>query len=81
MNKKKDEANTLYLESITLAARTGHLHHAGLLNERYADFMANEMGMKDEAKHRIEKAIEYYKDWGALGKAQALEEILGEEYS
>ncbi|KAL3938432.1 MAG: hypothetical protein SGBAC_006650, partial [Bacillariaceae sp.] len=75
--KKKQEADKLYVESITLAARTGHLHHAGLLNERYADFLAHDMDMKDEAMHRIEKAMEYYREWGARGKVQMLEKQLG----
>mmetsp|Transcript_42708 Transcript_42708/g.103293 ORF Transcript_42708/g.103293 Transcript_42708/m.103293 type:complete len:1107 (-) Transcript_42708:45-3365(-) len=79
LGKKKQEAQKLYVESITLAARTGHLHHAALLNERYADFLTHDTDLKDEAAYRIEKAIEYYREWGAMGKVQMLEKQLEDE--
>ena len=67
--KSTDSAEWFYKEAVVLAARTGHLHHAALFNERYADFLLRQVGDKEEAKYRTKEAIRYYKDWGAEAKA------------
>lgn len=65
------KAETNYQEAIKLAAKTGHLHHAGLFNERYADLLQI---MKDgnEAVYRLEEAIRWYTEWGATLKVELL---------
>jgi hypothetical protein len=62
----------LYQETIVSGARTGHLHHAALCSERYADLLRKELVDEDQAKHRIEEAIRFYSDWGAEAKVEML---------
>ena len=76
INKDFKSANESYKRSIALAARTGNLHHAGLLNERYAEFLLRDMKDEKEACYRLQEAIRFYKEWGAEKKAQILEEAL-----
>lgn len=52
--KDYKKAETLYQETIVSAARTGHLHHAALCNERYADFLWKELVDEDQARYRME---------------------------
>jgi len=54
------------------AARTGHLSHAALCNERYSDFLLNELHDAQEAKYRMDEAIRFYEDWGAYAKVDGL---------
>lgn len=69
---KYDKAEEHYMKAIKFVARTGYLHHAALFNELYSDFLLLELNDKDEAKYRLEEAIKYYEDWGALGKVHQL---------
>lgn len=62
-----DEAERHYKNAIQFVCRSGYLHHAALFNELYSDFLLREMNDKDEAGYRLEEAIRYYKDWGAMG--------------
>eukprot|EP00980_Cylindrotheca_fusiformis_P006729 scaffold1400_cov137-Cylindrotheca_fusiformis.AAC.7 len=71
--KRNDKAaKSLYEESIRTAARTGHLQHAGLFNERYADFFRFELKDEEEARYRIDEAIRWYTEWGAEQKVEML---------
>ncbi|KAL3938885.1 MAG: hypothetical protein SGBAC_006285 [Bacillariaceae sp.] len=74
-----DEAEVHYKNSIKLAARTGHLHHAGLFNERYSDFLKVVRKDPEEANYRISEAIRWYGEWGALRKVEMLQNTLFEE--
>eukprot|EP00980_Cylindrotheca_fusiformis_P026080 scaffold15311_cov136-Cylindrotheca_fusiformis.AAC.2 len=76
LNKKYDLAEVNYKKAIPLAARTGHLHHAGLINERYADFLKEELSDEKEWEYRLGEAIRFYEEWGAFGKAEALKKQL-----
>lgn len=76
LDAKSKSAESLYKEAIIMAARTGHLHHAALINERYADYLLEELGDADEAKYRTEEAIRFYKDWGAEAKVNILTKTL-----
>lgn len=76
LSKNYDIAEERYKEAIILAARTGHLHHAGLCNERYADFLLKEVSNIDEAKYRAGEAIRFYEEWGVLGKVERLKKLL-----
>ena len=76
LNKSYNEAERLYVEAIALAARTGHLHHAGLFNERYADLLLYHRKDKKEGEFRLTESIRYYKEWGAIRKVEAVAELL-----
>ena len=75
LNKKINDAHENYRKSIIHAGRSGELHHAGMFNERYADFLLTICNDTDEARYRLEEAIRYYKDWRAPGKVAEMEEI------
>jgi predicted ATPase len=72
LDKDNEAADAFYRDAIKLAARTGHLHHAALFNERYADFLRHNVLDDYEADYRIEEAIRFYKAWGAQGKVRIL---------
>ncbi|KAL3928013.1 MAG: hypothetical protein SGBAC_012833, partial [Bacillariaceae sp.] len=76
LNKSYDKAEKLYVEAIALAARTGHMHHAALFNERYADLLMHHRKDKKEAEFRLTESIRYYNEWGAIRKVEALAEVL-----
>jgi predicted ATPase len=72
LRKEYKDANVLYQKAIVLAGRTGHLHHAALFNERYAEFLLEELSDEEEALYRIEEAIRFYREWGAIRKVGTL---------
>jgi predicted ATPase len=72
LRKEYKPANVLYQKAIVLAGRTGHLHNAALFNERYADFLREELSDNEEALYRIEEAIRFYRHWGAVRKVETL---------
>eukprot|EP00980_Cylindrotheca_fusiformis_P003217 scaffold732_cov114-Cylindrotheca_fusiformis.AAC.5 len=72
LNKKYDLAEENYKNAIVLAARSGHMHHAALINERYAEFLLEERLDEQESKYRLEEAIRFYEEWGAFGKVEVL---------
>lgn len=76
LNGKLRAAEAHYKEAIVTAARTGHLHHAGLFNERYADFLRNNLRDEDEATYRMKEAIRWYREWGASPKVEMLTKAL-----
>lgn len=69
---KYKDAKGKYEEAIKTAARTGHLHHAGLFNERYADLLHNDIGDDEESAYRLMEAIRWYGEWGAASKVKML---------
>ena len=73
---KKVYAKDQYEEAIKMAARTGHLHHAALFNERFADFLKHDLVDKEESSYRLKEAIRWYKEWGAKRKVELLEKEL-----
>jgi len=70
-------AKKYYVESIRLAARSGNLHHAGLINERYGDFVKGDLFDDDEYRYRIQEAIRFYREWGASAKVNMLVKTKG----
>eukprot|EP00980_Cylindrotheca_fusiformis_P026083 scaffold15311_cov136-Cylindrotheca_fusiformis.AAC.5 len=76
LNKKYDLAEDNYKNAIALAARSGHMHHAALINERYAEFLLEERSDEHESKYRLDEAIRFYEEWGAFGKVEALRKQL-----
>eukprot|EP00980_Cylindrotheca_fusiformis_P016430 scaffold4897_cov129-Cylindrotheca_fusiformis.AAC.7 len=76
LDKKYGPAEEHYRNAIVLAAKTGHMHHAALINERYAEFLREELSDEQESKYRLGEAIRFYEEWGAFGKAGALKIVL-----
>lgn len=74
LKSKLDKAEEHYRKAIVFTARTGHLHHSGLFNERYADFLHIKRKDVNEAKYRLGESIRYYEEWGASGKVQQLKD-------
>ncbi|CAJ1952929.1 unnamed protein product [Cylindrotheca closterium] len=75
-NKKLKEARTKYEQALEAVGKLGHLHHLGLFNERYSDFLQRELLSAKESRDRLEQAIDYYREWGAVHKVKALESRL-----
>eukprot|EP00980_Cylindrotheca_fusiformis_P027509 scaffold20794_cov117-Cylindrotheca_fusiformis.AAC.1 len=76
LNKKFDAAEENYKKAIVLTEQTGYMHHAGLCNERYADFLLQEKDDKVGAKYRLSEAIRFYETWGAVGKTEKLKKLV-----
>eukprot|EP00980_Cylindrotheca_fusiformis_P025741 scaffold14558_cov137-Cylindrotheca_fusiformis.AAC.6 len=76
LGKKYDLAEENYKNAISLAARTGHMHDAALINERYAEFLHEELSDEQESMYRLGEAIRFYEAWGAFGKAEVLQKQL-----
>eukprot|EP00980_Cylindrotheca_fusiformis_P025736 scaffold14558_cov137-Cylindrotheca_fusiformis.AAC.1 len=76
LGKKYDLAEESYKSAISLAARTGHMHDAALINERYAEFLREELLDERESKYRLGEAIRFYEAWGAFGKVEVLKKQL-----
>lgn len=76
LNGKLGKAEDKYQKAIVFTARTGHLHHTALFNERYADFWQYKRKDLNEARYRLGEAIRSYEEWGATGKVQQLKDRL-----
>ncbi|CAJ1936539.1 unnamed protein product [Cylindrotheca closterium] len=74
LSKKIEAATEKYKQAIVFAGRNGELHHAGMFNERYADFLLDVCDDPEGAKYQFSNAIQYYQDWGADGKVGELQE-------
>lgn len=72
LDKKYNAAKEKYLEAIEMVTGDVHLHHLGLLNERYSDFLTSR-SLHQEAEVALRQAIRYYKQWGAAWKVKQLE--------
>jgi hypothetical protein len=73
IQKKIKEAESLYNQAIAYAARTGHLHHAALSSERYADFLVHTKSDIENTRYRVKETLRFYKIWGAGRKIRLLE--------
>lgn len=65
-------ANKGFQDAVRLAARTGHMNHAALFNERYSDFLRHQMKDEENATFRMKEALRFYGEWGADGVVRAL---------
>jgi len=74
LKRKRDQENVrkLYNDAITTAARGGYVHDAALAQERFADFLLNEVGDTEGATYHIEEAIQRHTNWGAMGIVEHL---------
>ena len=66
LEKKHDEAKLKYEEALEGVGKLGHLHHLGLVNERYSEFLLKELSMEEESRSRLEESLRYYKEWGLV---------------
>ena len=73
LEKKYDAADEKYIEALAKVTAKGHLHHLGLINERYADFLIEARSSEERGKEHLNKAMQYYKEWGAEAKVKMLE--------
>jgi hypothetical protein len=80
LDKKYDSAKQKYEAAIEVATGLGHLHHLGLIHERYSDFLEErsmkDRSMKDKSKESLRQAVHYYKEWGAGVRVERLERRL-----
>jgi predicted ATPase len=76
LNKKYKKADSLYKQAIVHTCRIGHLGHAALYNERFAEYRLEVRKDLDDAKYHMSEAIRYYEEWGALGKAEQLQNFV-----
>jgi histidine kinase len=74
---KIDDAINMYVDGITMTGRIGSVHNPALTHERMADLYL-ERKEPQEAKYRLEKAIELYSEWGATKKVGLLRQHLQE---
>ena len=75
LHHKPDMAEEKYENALEAVAEEGHLQHLGLINERYAEFLARR-GLETQSSLRLKEAIRYYNKWGAVQKAKTLEDLL-----
>ncbi|CAJ1957596.1 unnamed protein product [Cylindrotheca closterium] len=76
LQKKPKQARLKYEQALEAVGKLGHLHHLGLFNEHYSDFLRRELSLQKESRYRLEQAIGYYGEWGAVHKVKALESKL-----
>jgi hypothetical protein len=72
LNGKLDTAEALYHRSLALARRSGFIHDAAIINERYASFFLLVRKVPDEAYYQMEEACKLYEEWGCRHKADLL---------
>ena len=59
--------------AISMAARIGFMHDAAISYERYGLFMLHIINDREGGAFYLEKAAQYYADWGAVRKVRQLE--------
>jgi predicted ATPase len=73
LNGKKHAAKKFYEEAIILASRSGFIQDAALGSERFGEFLLHDMDDRHEAMYRLRAAMNLYREWGAIAKAELLE--------
>ena len=67
-------AEQYYQSAVSVAARGGFVHDAGLASERYGEFMLTVLKDEDGAVFHFDTSAKFYSDWGASKKVQQLQE-------
>ena len=65
---KVGQAKKYYEKAVVSAARSGFVHHAALVSERFGDYLFHEDSSPDDAAFQFEKATKFYTSWGAFAK-------------
>uniref|UniRef100_A0A7S3L020 Uncharacterized protein n=1 Tax=Amphora coffeiformis TaxID=265554 RepID=A0A7S3L020_9STRA len=73
LSKNKGKASNSYREGIVTAARGGFLRDAALINERYADFLLNDVEDRQQASQQVGFAIRRYEERGAIRTVEELQ--------
>lgn len=68
---RKLAAKKHFETAFVLSARMGNVNDQAFCNERFADYMF-EIGNHDEAEYRYKKAVQLYREWGAVVKVDQL---------
>ena len=72
LHGQADIAKAKYAEAITVAKNHGYLQYEALFNERYANFLLDQLSLAEKAEIRRIDAIDAYKKWGAHAKVAQL---------
>lgn len=70
-------ASAKYESAGIVAARSGFIHDAALVNERYGEFLLEYMSNRVDGAYRLDQAIKFWLEWGAQRKV----DILRQEHS
>jgi predicted ATPase len=72
LNGRKHVAKKHYEVAAKWAGRGGFVRDAALVNERYGEFLLEDMSDQEEAAFRFQEAIKLYLEWEARAKAKLL---------
>ena len=72
LNGRKHVAKKHYEVAAILAGRGGFVRDAALANERYGEFLLEDMCDREDAAFRFQEAIKLYLEWEARAKAELL---------
>ena len=72
LNGRKHLAKKHYEVAAMLAGRGGFVRDAALANERYGEFLLEDLPDQEEAAFRFQEAIKLYLEWEAQAKAELL---------
>ena len=61
-----------YLSATVLATRGGFIQDAAMANERFGEFLLEDMGEPEEAAYQFKQAAKLYEEWGAQAKADEI---------
>lgn len=64
-----------YQSAISIAARAGVVHDAALANERYGQFLRTVLLDKGGAAFQLDRALEFYTEWGADAKVRLMRHV------
>lgn len=77
--KKKKKHNyptnvkEFYIKAVDSALQGGFINHAALACERFGDFLLSDMKDTASAAIELKKAKDYYSQWGATAKVEAMQ--------
>ncbi|CAJ1932229.1 unnamed protein product [Cylindrotheca closterium] len=72
LNSKVRIAKAKYVEAIAIAKEHGFVQYEALFNERYADYLSEDLSLPDKAELHQKEAIRAYSEWGAHAKVAQL---------
>lgn len=69
---KLDAAELLYHQALSLAARSGFIQDAAIINERCGDFFLRKRKSPDDAMYKMKEACKLYEEWGCRKKVEMI---------
>ena len=70
--RKCYEAIKAYKNGLMISNRSGFLRDAGLISERYANFLLHDMDDNQQARFYAKESIRFYDEWGARRTVERL---------